>query len=545
MFELIKNLKIGKKLNLLSLGGVSCLVLVAIMVVFILSSVNKQRKKMENFYNIRISIEGIRTNYNSVRGDILLLFILDPSTEPAEVEKTNKYYLEKVKSLRKHTKDLLNYSLDEEADLNDAAKKLVSSTNTFLEFAEKNKDLITNIGSNDDSLHQIVKQQIVYKFDPIYKKILVDKDALMLVLEGKMTNATANVESANTNGRWIVVIVCLITSVFFFVFSRYVGKVVAVPVLEVKEILSKISEGELPKVADSDQNNEIGEMVGSLQSLVNELDNLKQFTLQVGSGKFDADIQIFKNRGDIANSLFAMRENLRVSADADSKRNWLSTGLAQTTILLRKDYKDSKELFSGVLSFAIKYLSANQGSFFIVNNDSSNSTHLEMVACWAYSRQKFLSKTVQPGEGILGQAYLEKDIVYLKEIPIGYLNITSGLGDAPPRNLIVVPLINNDVVQGVIELASFNLFEDYQIDFLKQFADVIASVIASEKINFTTQKLLQSSQQQTEELRSQEEEMRQNMEELSATQEEMNRRQAEIQEVIDALRAENELLRKG
>jgi hypothetical protein len=139
--------------------------------------------------------------------------------------------------------------------------------------------------------------------------------------------------------------------------------------------------------------------------------------------------------------------------------------------------------------------------------------------------------------------YLEREGIYMTDIPDSYIRITSGLGDAPPKNLIILPLINNSIVQGILEIASFKTIEEYQVDFLKQFADVVAAEIASEKITSKTQELLHISQQQTEELRAQEEEVRQNMEELTSTQEEMNRRSLEMQEIIDELRRENETLK--
>ena len=218
-----------------------------------------------------------------------------------------------------------------------------------------------------------------------------------------------------------------------------------------------------------------------------------------------------------------MPNNLLKASKEDFKRNWISEGLTKTTRLLNLDYKNENEMYDSILSFIIKYINANQGSIFITNNENENNIFLTMEACYAYDRKKFIHKIIKPGEGILGQAFLEKNYVYLKEIPQNYLNIQSGLGDAPPRNLIVLPLIYNDVVQGVLEIASFNIFEEHEINFLNQLTEIIASEITTTKINIKTQELLTTSQQQTEEMRSQEEEMRQNMEELSATQEEMKR----------------------
>ena len=158
-----------------------------------------------------------------------------------------------------------------------------------------------------------------------------------------------------------------------------------------------------------------------------------------------------------------------------------------------------------------------------------------MVACYAYERKKHLKRRVNPGDGLVGQCFLEREAVYVTTVPPGYIKITSGLGEATPSCIFLVPVKTQDEVVGMIELASFSKLKDHEKEFVQKAAENIASAILSSRTTLRIQKLLIESQQRTEELRSQEEEMRQNMEELTATQEAMRRKAVEAENHFNAI----------
>jgi len=160
---------------------------------------------------------------------------------------------------------------------------------------------------------------------------------------------------------------------------------------------------------------------------------------------------------------------------------------------------------------------------------------MSMKACYAWDKKKFLNHKIHRGEGLAGQAWQEGDTIYLTEVPQDYVKIVSGLGDANPTSVVIVPLKVNDQIFGVVEIASFSQFQDFEIEFIQKIAESIASTISSVKVNARTQHLLEESQEMTEQMRAQEEEMRQNMEELQATQEEMQRTQAETESTLNAI----------
>jgi PAS domain S-box-containing protein len=240
-----------------------------------------------------------------------------------------------------------------------------------------------------------------------------------------------------------------------------------------------------------------------------------------------------------------MRDKLRTNADEDNRRNWATSGLAEIGELLRTSFSSTQALFDSIMKFVVKYTRSNQGGLFILNEENKDKPFLELVACYAYERKKFLTKTIEVGEGLVGQSFLEAEPIYLIDVPKEYIAITSSLGEATPNALLLVPLKVNGKVFGILELATFGKYETHERELVEKLAESIASTISTVRINESTRILLEKTQQQTEEMRAQEEEMRQNMEELEATQEEMRRKEKHIQTMLDNEKARNEISNKN
>ena len=274
------------------------------------------------------------------------------------------------------------------------------------------------------------------------------------------------------------------------------------------------------------------EISARLNNVKKEVDQATDFVKQIEQGnlevRYNGDDQIDDNNL-LASSLISMRDRMKQFGIDEKQRNWTTEGLASFVDILRSKNDDLQALSDTIVSNLVRYMGANQGALYILNDDDPQDIFLEMTACYAYDRKKFADRRIALGEGMTGQVVLEKQTLYRTDIPSDFVKITSGLGAALPRNLIIVPLVLDQNVYGVMEIASFESIKPYQIEFVEKLGESIAATISSVKGGERTRKLLEETQQQAEQMRSQEEEMRQNMEELTATQEEMQRILKEVQ----------------
>ncbi|MBL7858271.1 MAG: GAF domain-containing protein [Cyclobacteriaceae bacterium] len=316
----------------------------------------------------------------------------------------------------------------------------------------------------------------------------------------------------------------------------YLLRSITKPVTFLKNIVVKLGRGELVEEKQAKfSNDEIGDMALAMDNLVTGLKGTTLFAENIGNGNYSSDFKPLSEHDVLGNALLNMRSNLAKVAEDDKKRNWATEGMAKFGEILRTNNSDLLKLSDEIIGNLVKYLKANQGALYIMDDQDEGEQTMSMKSCYAWDKKKFLNQQIHRGEGLAGQAWQEGDLIYLTEVPQNYVRITSGLGDANPTSVLIVPLKVNEQIFGVVEVASFSSFKDFEIEFVQKIAESIASTISAVKINARTQRLLEESQEMTEQMRAQEEEMRQNMEELQATQEEMQRSQAETESTMVAI----------
>lgn len=224
---------------------------------------------------------------------------------------------------------------------------------------------------------------------------------------------------------------------------------------------------------------------------------------------------------NLKNTLISNNELVNKQRKEDDTRAWHAEGHAKFGEILRNN-NDFEKLAFNVIQELTNYIGAIQGGFFHLEEEKGEKI-FKLIAFYAYGRKKYADNKIPWGKGLIGTAAREQKTIHMKELPDGYVSVTSGLGRANPNQILVVPMITEGELFGVLEITSLNEFTNDHLAFIEKVAEDTASTLATVRMNMRTSMLLEESKEQAQALASQEEEMRQNMEELKATQEEAAR----------------------
>jgi PAS domain S-box-containing protein len=397
---------------------------------------------------------------------------------------------------------------------------------------------LASFESYEDGITKLLAEDVLEsQINPQLQAILNDLNNLAKAQTVITARSDEELRVSTRNLRNITLILAAVTIVLGLVSALLLMRAITRPVNFLKNVVVKLGRGELVEEKQTKfSNDEIGEMAQAMDNLVTGLKATTLFAGNIGKGNYATDFKPLSDHDVLGNALINMRDNLARVAEEDKNRNWATEGLAKFGEILRSNTNDLNKLADEIILNMVKYLKGNQGALYIVDDvERGEEPTISMKACYAWYKKKYLNQKIHKGEGLAGQAWKEGDTIYLTDVPQNYIRITSGLGDANPTCILIVPLKVNEQIFGIVEIASFSELKDFEIEFVEKIAESIASTILSVKVNARTQRLLEESQEMTEQMRAQEEEMRQNMEELQATQEEMQRNQSETEGTMMAI----------
>lgn len=259
------------------------------------------------------------------------------------------------------------------------------------------------------------------------------------------------------------------------------------------------------------------------------------FARAIAEGKFEETFDVDED-DRLGQALFEMKNSLKEAEMREENERYVSEGISRINDALRIQGEEIETLADRILEEMVSYLKAVQGILFVKLKNEEQEEVLKAMSLYAYDTRKFVEREIKPGEGLIGQIFLEGQPLYLLDMPEDYVIISSGLGENKPSALYITPLIFNQEIAGVIELAFFEPIPEFQRQFIEQASINIASALLNQVRNVEFRRMFQESQEMNERMRNTEEELRQNMEELKSTQEEMERANKEAVQSVEAER---------
>jgi HAMP domain-containing protein/signal transduction histidine kinase/DNA-binding response OmpR family regulator len=288
-----------------------------------------------------------------------------------------------------------------------------------------------------------------------------------------------------------------------------------------------------------DLTDNVNQLAGNLTS---QLRAIADVATAVTKGDLTRSIQV-DAQGEVAfvkDNINEMIRNLKDTTLRNDEQDWLKTNLAKFTRMLQGQ-KDLLTVGRLILSELAPVVSAQQGVFYMMDG-SQEEPELQLLASYAYRERKGVNNRFKLGEGLVGQAALEKERILLTSVPSDYVQISSGLGQTAPMNIVVLPILFEGQVKAVMELSSLDQFNPTHQAFLDQLTESIGIVLNTIEANTRTEDLLKQSQSLASELQSRQEELQQTNQELEEKarqlfeqNEEVERKNREVEQARQAL----------
>ncbi len=253
----------------------------------------------------------------------------------------------------------------------------------------------------------------------------------------------------------------------------------------------------------------VNQLAGNLTTQVRAI---AEVSTAVTQGDLTRSISV-EAQGEVAelkDNINQMIANLRDTTNRNEEQDWLKTNLAVVSGLMQGQ-RELRTVTQLIMSELTPTVSAQHGAFFLAESPDGeeSNTRLRLIASYGYQQRKSVSNTFELGQGLVGQAAVEHKSILITEAPPDYIRITSGLGETAPVNIIVMPILFEEQVLGVIELASLKPYSEIHRTFLEQLMETLGVVLNTIMANMRTEELLQQSQSLTQELQTQSEELQQ------------------------------------
>lgn len=314
------------------------------------------------------------------------------------------------------------------------------------------------------------------------------------------------------------------------------------PLYRISRLVAQLTRGNMPEIEASEASDEIGDLERSLGKHISNLKDIAAFSRSMAAGDFTESYNTLSNEDELGEALNALKVSLmdslkegEIRRREEENSTWVAQGLAKFSSLFREAEDNLLDLSTLLMKELVHYTEADVGALFITRGEDQE-LYLDVSGTYAFDREKQIKRSFKFGEGLVGRAALEKELIYVSDLPPDYMKIRSGLGEEEPASILLVPVLLDQQVLGVMELASLGELPDHQIDFIRQLADALAATLTKVKANLQNRQLFEQTKKQAEAFASQEKVFKENMVQLEKAYEQSVSKEAALKQEIEKLR---------
>ncbi len=432
-----------------------------------------------------------------------------------------------------------------------------------------------------------------------YTPVDIGKQRWALIAEIDADKAFAAIHNIQLLLLGLIAVIILIA---WWLAARFTGQLVT-PLLQVRSQLRALAQGQVVEISIKYQSqNEIADIIKAAEQLKNALHSVIEQANSIAAGDYNSEVTLLSEKDELGRALVHMINTLRgvvvqanLIAQGDyskefkilseddqlglalanmthtlremrdvnnealrkleqenaqkNRADWFKTGMSQLSERM-SGQQDTPLLGKNIIGFLANYLHAQIGTFYLyqMRNEvrgpetQNGSGLLKLIGSYAYTKRKHMSDAFALGEGLVGQAALERQMIVITAVPPDYAQIQSSVGDAPPQNLAIVPFDYEEHLSGVFELGRFAPFTEDELSFLQQVTANIGIAVNTAESRVKMQELLEQSRAQSEELQNQAEELQSQQEELRQANEELEGRSQDLEAQKQAISEKNAAL---
>lgn len=375
----------------------------------------------------------------------------------------------------------------------------------------------------ESSLEEVVLPQTAVIIEKLHRIINNQK-----VQKVNLQNAIDDMSAYMRN---LVISVLALFVLVSLILGFYMSNIITKPIIAIKDSINALGLGKLVEIDKSPRNDEIGEMINSVNNLVTNLRQTTEFANSIGKGNFNVDHTPLSKHDELGAALIDMKLNLTKFTGEERDRNWTNQGLNEISEILRKNHDSISKLTENVLAYVIEYTGAMQGAFYRFESKDAANPHLQLLTANSVSYSELLEEKVGVGQGVLGQVAANKtpQLINLAPMP------QSNGGKPQPRQLVYTPLIFEGELIGVLVLGTLKPFAALQTSWINHVAEMTASTCNTIIRKQTTEYLLKEARKLNTELIVKEDALRQ-------ANQKMQEKAHELEVQNEAIRTKNESL---